>query len=215
MSMEERVIILEFNELTPALMERFMGQGLLPGFSRLYSEAEVWTTDAEESGWKLEPWIQWVTVHTGLSADQHQVYKLDDAARCKEKRLWDLVSQSGKGPCWICGSMNGVIQEGFDGYMLPDPWCSGRGPSPDGMFDTYYRFVRTQVQEYTNSEVPLNAGDYLRFAGWVAANGLSPASAAMVGRQLLQERYEKVGWRRAAVLDHLQWGLFSHHYKRL
>lgn len=213
--MEARVILLEFNELTPRLMYRFMEDRRLPAFSRLYDESLVWTTNAEEQGTRLEPWIQWVTVHTGLPADRHQVFKLDEAGRCREPRVWDLISQAGKGPCWVCGSMNGVVQEGYDGYMLPDPWCSSMGPFPPGKFDTYYRFIRSYVQEYTNSELPLTAADYLRFAGWLAANGLSTDLLSRVLRQLAEERYRNVGWRRATVLDHMQWAVFAHHYRRL
>src|ERR1041385_882411 len=62
--MSKRVIVLEFNELCPSLMEQFMKQGLLPGFSRLHSESYAYVTDAEEVAPNLEPWIQWVTVHT-------------------------------------------------------------------------------------------------------------------------------------------------------
>jgi len=34
----ERVILLEFNELTPALVERFIRVGKLPNFDRFYRE---------------------------------------------------------------------------------------------------------------------------------------------------------------------------------
>ncbi len=62
---DTRMIVLELNELTPSLMQRFMSEGKLPNFSRLYHEADVYTTTAEEQPGHLDPWIQWVTVHTG------------------------------------------------------------------------------------------------------------------------------------------------------
>ncbi len=43
------MIVLELNELTPSLMQRFMAEGKLPNFSRLYHEADVYTTTAEET----------------------------------------------------------------------------------------------------------------------------------------------------------------------
>lgn len=43
-----RTIVLEFNELTPRLMHRFMAQGYLPNFSRLFGESYSFTTDAGE-----------------------------------------------------------------------------------------------------------------------------------------------------------------------
>lgn len=72
-----RLMLLEFSELTPSSMERFIAEGHLPNFKRLYQESRVFVTDAEESQWDLEPWIQWVMVRTGLSAQQHGLHNLD------------------------------------------------------------------------------------------------------------------------------------------
>ena len=72
------VIVLEFNELTPALMERFIAGGHLPAFSRLRSQSVACVTDSEEVAPNLEPWIQWVTVHTGRSYQEHGVFQLGD-----------------------------------------------------------------------------------------------------------------------------------------
>ena len=65
MRSKQSVILLEFNELCPSLMGQFIQQGKLPNFQRFYNESAVYTTDAEEQPPNLEPWIQWVTVHTG------------------------------------------------------------------------------------------------------------------------------------------------------
>ena len=43
-----QVIVLEFNELTPSLIDRFIGEGALPNFARLRSESRVFTTIADE-----------------------------------------------------------------------------------------------------------------------------------------------------------------------
>ena len=55
------VILLEFNELCPSLINNFIQQGKLPNFQRFYQESSVYTTDAEAEPPFLEPWIQWVT----------------------------------------------------------------------------------------------------------------------------------------------------------
>ena len=57
------VLLLEFNELSPLLMERFVGGGLLPNFKILHDVSEIYTTEAVEKYRYLEPWIQWITVH--------------------------------------------------------------------------------------------------------------------------------------------------------
>jgi hypothetical protein len=53
-----RIILLEFNELCPSLIHRFMSAGQLPAFQRLHGESAVYTTRAEERAPYLDPWIQ-------------------------------------------------------------------------------------------------------------------------------------------------------------
>jgi hypothetical protein len=76
--MKPSVILIEFNELCPSLMGRFLGARKLPNFQRLHDQAQVYVTDAEEEAPNLEPWIQWVTVHSGMSYREHQVFHLAD-----------------------------------------------------------------------------------------------------------------------------------------
>jgi hypothetical protein len=214
MAQDARVILLEFNELCPALMNRFISQGKLPGFERLRQQSDVWITDAEEQHVTLEPWIQWVTVHTGLSFQDHQVFYLNEAANCPAPRLWDLVSETGR-TAWVCGSMNASYGENFHGFMLPDAWSNGAAARPSGEFDAYYHFLSTYVQEYTNDHVPLKSMDYLRFGAFMMTHGLTFDTAVAILRQLASERRAAVRWRRASLMDRLQWDVFCHYYKKL
>ena len=90
--MSGSVIVLEFNELTPSLMDGFIADGQLPGFQKLRSESIECISDAEEEAPALEPWIQWVTVHTGLSFSEHRVFNLSDGPKLQAPRIWDRVA---------------------------------------------------------------------------------------------------------------------------
>ncbi len=209
------VIVLEFNELTPSLMDRFIGEGSLPAFGRLRRESIVCVSDAEEDPPFLEPWVQWVTVHTGLSRAEHKVVDLDDGPKLGAPRVWDMVSDAGK-KAWVCGSMNAGIQaRDFRGLFLPDPWTTSAEPHPRELFRPYYHFVRSYVQEYTRDKPPLTKADYLRFARFMATNGLAPKTVADTVRQLVAERGSGARWQRAAILDRIQWDVFRHHYRKL
>lgn len=77
-----KVILLEFNELCPSLLQRWMDAGLLPHFKRFASESSVFLTEADEpEGDSLNPWIQWYSVHTGLPYSSHGVARLTDGLR--------------------------------------------------------------------------------------------------------------------------------------
>jgi hypothetical protein len=213
MPKQRAVIVLEFNELSPVLMRRFIDAGLLPNFRRLHDEAEVWTTDAGERPPFLEPWIQWITVHSGQPYRDHGVFNLDEGHRASAPRLWDVLSSAGL-ESWICGSMNVAAAPGFRGWLLPDPWTTHVPPQPDELLP-YFEFVRRHVLEYTNAQVPVTNADRLRFVAFMARHGLSAATAWAIVRQLAEERFDpQARWRRAVLLDRLQFDLFRHHWRR-
>lgn len=211
--MPPSVIVLEFNELCPGLMGDFIERGHLPNFARLRRESHNYVTDAEERPPNLEPWIQWVTVHTGLPFEEHGVFDLDDGHKLTTPRLWDIVSDSGR-RVWVCGSMNAWAGEGVNGFVLPDPWSTKLRPRPEGEFDAYYDFVSSYVREYTRDQVPLTTAEKARFVQFMVARGLRPQTVARIVRQLLDERGGKKRWRRAAILDRLQWDLFDWYWRR-
>jgi hypothetical protein len=213
MPTQRAVVVLEFNELSPVLMRRFIDAGHLPSFRRLHDEAAVWVTDAEERAPFLEPWIQWITVHSGQRYREHGIFNLDEGHRTAAPRIWDVLSSAGL-ESWICGSMNVAAAPGFRGWMLPDPWTTHVPPRPDALL-RYFDFVRRHVLEYTNDRVPVTAADRVRFVTFMARHGLSPATAWAIVRQLTGDRLDpRTRWRRAVLLDRLQFDLFRWHWER-
>jgi len=207
---ESSVVVLEFNELTPHLMHQWMDEGKLPGFKKLHDESTVFVTDAEEPEASLEPWIQWVTVHSGMTFKEHGIYDLGDGHKLRAPRLWDVASEAGK-RVWVCGSMNaGVYGKSVNGAIIPDPWSTGFKPFPEKDFEHFFRYIQTSVQEYTRRDVPLTATDHLKFGWFMLRNGLSLQTIKRTAKQLLSERTSggKFHWRRAMILDRLMWDLF-------
>lgn len=213
MGPDTSVILLEFNELTPSLMHRFIGEGKLPNFARLYREAKIYTTDAGEEGLKLNPWIQWVTVHSGLPFSEHGVFYLSDGHKLKQKCIWDILSDT-KLRVWVCGSMNVRYDLPLNGAILPDPWAEGAVPYP-GELLPYFKFIQQNVQEHTNDRLRPSRADYLRFLGFMTTHGMSFSTARSITQQLIRERTGNYYWKRTVILDKLQWNLFRWYYCRL
>jgi hypothetical protein len=205
--------MLEFNELTPALMDRFIAEGQLPNFARMRDAAVDCLTDAQEAAPYLEPWIQWVTVHTGLSYAEHKCFNLNDGGSLNAKRIWDLVGEAG-GTSWICGSINSAFDGSiFKGHFLPDPWSVAAADHPAGYFKAYSDVVRPFVQEHSGRP-DVSTIDMARFARFMIRNGLNIETVTATIRQLAGERAASTKWRRALILDRLQWDLFRHIYRR-
>lgn len=206
------VVLLEFNELSPALMSRFMEEGHLPNFRRLYLESQIFTTRAEERPPALEPWIQWVNVHTGLHYSEHGVFSLNEGHKLERPALWDVLSHAGH-RILVFGSMNVRYDLPVNGCLVPDPWTTGVPPHPSAL-EPYFRFVQKNVMEHTNDIRP-GLRDYLGFLGFMASHGLSGETARAILRQLAKERGGRHRWQRAVLLDKLQFDVFAWYYRRL
>jgi hypothetical protein len=207
------VILLEFNELTPHLMEQFIAAGHLPNFARLRDESQAYITVAEEQAPLLEPWIQWITVHCGMRYNDHRVFSLGDNADIAYPSLWDIASNHGD-TVWVCGSMNANYAPGVRGAVLPDPWSVHVQPSDAGMLP-YFQFVRANVLEHTRHKVTGGAHAMCQFLSFMATHGLKVSTLFAIARQLASEKLGETRWRRAALQDRLQFDVFSHYYQKM
>jgi hypothetical protein len=213
MALKKSALFLEFNELCPDLMRRFIEQGELPNFKRLLDQSIEYTTNADEEQEHLEPWIQWVTVHTGVGYDEHQIFNLGDAQKLRYDAVWDLLSREGH-TVGVCGSMNVKYSPDIKGFVLPDAWSSDIKASPDDL-NTFFRFIQVNVQEHTNKKVPLSRSDYQKFFSYMVSHGFSLSTMLSIAKQIIGEKLSNEGrWKRAVLLDKLQWDLFAWHFKR-
>lgn len=207
------VIALELNELCPPLLDRWMADGSLPHFKRLHDASEVFTTDADaaEPG-TLEPWVQWYSIHTGLPYAEHGVFHLTDGARASHPDVWRMVIAAG-GRAMSFGSMNARPFAAPGSVFVGDPWTE-KGDASPAELNTYNRFVAHHVREYSNADQAMGAGAYAAFLRFVLTHGLSTATAWRIVRQLAAERAAgHLSYRRAAILDTLQFDVFRHYWR--
>jgi hypothetical protein len=208
-----RVILIEFNELCPRLLDFWMAVGHLPNFKNFYEQSQVFITEADETD-HLEPWIQWYSIHTGLPYREHGVFHLTDGPRAGHADIWNILHGYGK-RVWNCSSMNA---RGFSfpgSAFLPDPWCTTESAYPVEL-ETFRHFVAHYVQEYSNPDMALGLWDKVQFTSFMATHGLRSATVSAMVRQFASELAtpgEK--WRRVSLLDKLQFDLFRNIFIRL
>lgn len=198
------LILVEFNELTPALLARFISRRALPNFLRFYNESTVFSTYVSDEA--LDPWVQWPTIHSGVPYSEHGIAHMGDGGLdlkypCLAQVLSDAGIRSG-----IFGSMN-LNYEDLPGYMIPDPWDK-RGRAYPQYLQAFYDIVAAQVKD--SSRYLTQRRQIVQMGLFMAKNGLSPATALRVVKQLLNERADAgVRWRRAMLLDHIGYDLFK------
>jgi hypothetical protein len=203
--MANRMLLLEFNELSPRLLARFIADGSLPNFARLYRGAEVYTTTTDDA--HLEPWVQWITFHCGVRESRHGVEELDQGHTVEYPAMWDTLAGQGLSSV-VLGAMNTAPARAEQVLMIPDPWSTHVAVPAE--FRPYHEFVRSQVLGHTAEGAA--RGQLASFLRFMASHGLSRETVWGLVRQLAAERIagQDVRWRRAACLDELQWDVFDH-----
>ena len=204
-----RTIQIEFNELSPLLIDELIEAGELPNFRRLRSLSEVFVTDASNEV-NLEPWVQWPTLHTGIGDCEHGIANLGEAERMKGRGIARELAAAGF-RVGVFGSMNLDLGP-LDSFVVPDPWNAESSPHPSEL-RAFTDFVSSAVQE--NSAGRFDRRAALPFIIYVGKHGLTPATLVALVRQLVDERRDRaVKWRRSLILDSLSYDVFRNLMRR-
>jgi len=200
-----QLFLLEFNELCPTLLHEFMEAGELPNFRRMHDSSAVYITDAEEPPPQLEPWIQWPTIHSGLTFEEHGAFHLGDGRKIKSRCLAALLSDAGIRVGVFC-SMNNNYAD-LNGFYIPDPWDGDGVPHPAWLMP-FFATVSQQVQDSSSAE-GLSKGQLIRFGTFMLRKGLRWRTVKNILAQLVGERRDPgIKWRRASLLEEIQYDLF-------
>ncbi|MEO7332090.1 MAG: hypothetical protein ABI193_26175, partial [Minicystis sp.] len=207
-----KVLLLEFNELTWTILDPLIAQGKLPTFARLRREGTTAAPEANERPPHLEPWISWVTLHTGVERAIHGAAVLgQDDATLKARRTWDYAVDSGK-TIGIFGSISASPRP-VPGFIVPGPF------SPTS--DTYPPYLspvldlnRKYTQVHHRNERTESSLDLIRRGKALFELGLRPSTCARIAAQLVKERFEPhTVWKRVSLQPLLNYDVFSALYR--
>lgn len=205
------MLVMEFNELCPNLIEQFIEKGELPNFAKLKQDSLVMETETKATGEDLNPWVQWVDVHTGLDWEEHGVKQLNKLSNFNGKFTWDKLSEKFKLKNWICGSMNANYSSDFKGRFLPDPWCTDVQPSHNGSMSDYHNYVSQSVQSYSSTN-RISQSDFVKS---LLKQGVKLGTLIGLSKQIFNEKISKKDhWKRAMWLDRIQFDVFKYYYEK-
>lgn len=212
---KNRMLLIEFNELCPSLLHRWMEQGLLPNFKLFYENSQAFETESDVKDPDfLEPWIQWYSMHTGLHYDKHEVFHLTDGPKAPYKDIWQRLLDEGK-QVGNFSSMNCRALNQQGAVFLPDPWCLTEKAYPEEL-NIFHKFSSAMVQEHTNKDKEGDLRLYVEFLRYSLMHGLSLKTVMKISKQLLNEKtFDSLSsWKRAPLLDQLQLDVFNFYEKR-
>ena len=115
-------ILLGLNEINFDYIRHYANQGKLPVLKGLLEQHALIETESEKEYKLLEPWIQWVTIHTGKSYDEHEIFRLGDIVDRKDlKQLWETFEENGVSVGAI-SPFNADNRLKNPAFFVPDPW---------------------------------------------------------------------------------------------
>src|SRR5688572_25599283 len=90
----KQLLLIELNEVNFDVAQRYVGPLRLRHIDRLLRGHAI-RTRSEASYEQLEPWIQWVSAHSGLTAEQHGVFRLGDIVGSNVPQVFEQLEAAG------------------------------------------------------------------------------------------------------------------------
>ena len=103
----KNVLVVELNEFNVDLMTATLEKHDFPFLRRAFqfTKSNYRTQDRYNSGF-LEPWVQWVSVHSGVPSFVHGIKHLGDVPHLDVEQCWETLSREGI-TTGVWGVMNG------------------------------------------------------------------------------------------------------------
>lgn len=115
------VLLLGLNEINFDYVREY-GAGCLPHLNRFAARHGLRRTIAEQRYEELEPWIQWVTIHTGLDYAAHRIFRLGDIVDTDLPQIWEELEARGGLRVGAISPMNARNASRAPAFFMPDPW---------------------------------------------------------------------------------------------
>ena len=90
----------------------------------------------------LEAWIQWHSIHTGFSAEDHGIFRLGDVIHSSKKQIFEELEEK-KLKIGSISAMNSSNNLKNPSYFIPDPWTDTKSDS------SFFSKIITQVLKDT------------------------------------------------------------------
>jgi hypothetical protein len=150
--MKNKTILLGLNELNFDYIKFYIDQGLLPNFKKIFEIQPPIETVSENEYNLLEPWVQWVTIHSGKSYKEHNIFRLGDIVNNpKLSQIFEELEAEGL----LVGAVSPFNAENRlnnPSFFIPDPWTK-TNPSGNWIVKALYQAVHQSVNDNAKSKM--------------------------------------------------------------
>lgn len=121
---KSQLILLEFNELNIEIAIKYIRENpkIFPSFTKLLKFKRI-KTISEINYNNIEPWIQWPSIHTGKTFQEHKIHKLGDCIYSSIEQIYELLEKNGINVAAISpiNASNNLVKSNL---FIPDPWSN-------------------------------------------------------------------------------------------
>tara|TARA_A100001015_G_scaffold319752_1_gene443695 strand:+ start:867 stop:2168 length:1302 start_codon:yes stop_codon:yes gene_type:complete len=103
----------------------------------LLKNTEKILTETEDSkeGFNLDPWVQWVSINSGIKSRFHKVYNLGQKLNRRHLQIWDKLSKNKINFSVWCSMNANLRSRKYVNFFLPDPWNFSQKSYPNHLED--------------------------------------------------------------------------------
>jgi hypothetical protein len=154
--MKNKTILIGLNELNFDYIKSYIEQGLLPNFKKIFEIQSPIETVSEKEYKLLEPWVQWVTIHSGKSYKEHNIFRLGDIVNSPElSQIFEELEVEGLSVGAV-SPFNAENRLKNPAFFVPDPWTK-TNPSGNWIVKALYQAVHQTVNDNAKSKLNLKS----------------------------------------------------------
>lgn len=150
--MKSRTILIGLNEINFDFLKAYIDKGHLKHFAALLNKSKLIHTRSEKKYELLEPWIQWVTIYTGRSYDEHQIFRLGDIMEHPSlSQIFEELENKGKSVAAV-SPFNADNRLKKSSFFIPDPWTKTK-TSGNWFVKNLYKAIHQSVNDNAKEKV--------------------------------------------------------------
>jgi hypothetical protein len=191
-----KLILIELNEINFDVVKEYINSGeSLPSFNKIINNNLIETV-AEIDYENLEPWIQWVSVHTGKKYSDHNIFRLGDIINSDIKQIFEQVEDLGY-KVGAISPMNAKNNLRNPSFFIPDPWTK-TDSDKSYLSKSITRSISQAVNDNTQSKLTFRTVVDIIYATLVLINPFKIITLAFYALSSIGKP-----WRKALFLDKL------------
>tara|TARA_B100002019_G_scaffold137251_1_gene118264 strand:- start:31595 stop:32878 length:1284 start_codon:yes stop_codon:yes gene_type:complete len=203
----KKINLIELNEINFEIIQQYINKnpGCFQGFEKLLN-LRCFKSTSEDVYQHIEPWIQWPSVHTCQTYDQHKIFRLGDIVHYCGEQIFEMIEKKGYSVGCI-SPMNTINNLKKPAYFIPDPWTNTKSDK-SFLSKSIHRAMKQAVND--NSEGKISLSTYAILL-WVIITKTQIKNWFTFFKLFLSRGKP---WNKALILDLLLADLFTHLKKK-